>query len=67
MQYSMTMGGILLSAVGVIVAQFGFSEACGSELTAKLVDLLLPLPGLLMAWWGRMRMGGVTILGVKTD
>ena len=61
MSYSVTMGGILL-AVGVLVlAKLGFSESCSSE----LVNVVLPHIGGAIAWFGRVRAGGVSVSGFK--
>lgn len=59
--YSITMAGIIV-AVGVpVLVKFGFSESCSNE----LVNYVIPLVGGAIAWFGRMRAGGVTVGGFK--
>ena len=59
--YSLTQGGILLAVVGTAVMQLGFSESCTNELLQN-VPLIV---GSALAWVGRIRAGGVSVLGFK--
>ncbi len=61
MKYSFTMGGLVVAVALPLLVQLGFSEQCGGEIMA----ILPTLPGIAMAWYGRMRQGDVTPLGVK--
>ena len=59
--YSLTHGGILAMIGLPVLVHFGFSESCGSEIMA----IVPMIPGALMAWYGRIRAGGVDNLGFK--
>ena len=61
MKYSLTMGGILVSVIGTLLVQYGFSETCANELIQN-VPLAI---GAVMAWIGRVRAGGVNAVGFK--
>ena len=65
MNYSMTQGGLLVAVVGILLVQFGFSDSCSNEIIAQTSPIVGALPGIIMAWVGRVRAGGVTILGMK--
>jgi hypothetical protein len=66
MNYSLTYGGILTIFIGTfLVNAFGISDACSSELTAKLVEYAPMLIGGFMALIGRFRLGEVTPLGFR--
>lgn len=62
---SLTQGGVLVSVLGLIVVHFlgqwGISEVCSNELV-KFIPVVI---GGLMSWWGRFRLGGVTLLGTR--
>jgi hypothetical protein len=61
MNFSVTIAGILL-AVGVpVLAKLGFSESCSNE----LVNYVIPLAGGALAWFGRVKAGGITLGGFK--
>ena len=62
MQYSLTFGGLLVGIVGPLLIEWGFTESCANEVTS----LAMPVVGLLMAWIGRVRAGGVNWWGKKT-
>lgn len=55
------MGGILVSVIGTLLVQYGFSETCANELIQN-VPLAI---GAVMAWIGRVRAGGVNAVGFK--
>jgi ABC-type uncharacterized transport system permease subunit len=65
MKYSLTQGGLLAGVAGILLVQYGFSDSCSSEITAKLLPLIGAFPGLATAWIGRYRAGGVTFGGFK--
>ena len=62
-KYSLTNGGILIALLVPLIGYLGFTEACSSEIT----NFLLPIPGLVIAWIGRVRQGDVTLAGFKKD
>ena len=55
------MGGILVAVAVPVLVKFGFSESCGGE----IVNYVIPLIGGAIAWYGRMRAGGVSVAGFK--
>ena len=66
MKYSVVIGGLVVMIVGsVLVDTLGFTESCATEMTAKITEYIPLVVGGAMAWWGRVRMGGVTLLGRK--
>lgn len=62
MNYSLTMGGVLVSVLGTALLHFGFSESCSNE----ILTLSPVLVGGVMSWVGRIRAGNVSILGTKS-
>lgn len=65
MQYSVTIAG-LVAAVGLpLLGQWGFSEACSQELLGVGVPYLLSLPGIVVAYFGRLKHGDIKISGFK--
>lgn len=58
---SLTIGGILVSLLGTLLVKFGFTEACTSE----IVQLSPLAVGSIMAWIGRVRVGDISIFGVR--
>jgi hypothetical protein len=65
MNYSVTIGGIIAALVLPVLAQWGFSETCSQEILGVGIPTLLTLPGLVTAYFGRLRQGDVTKLGFK--
>lgn len=63
--YSNQIAALLVIIVGMGVAQFGLSEACSGEVTAKLVPFLGAAPGLIYAYVARLAKGDVKLSGVK--
>ena len=61
MKYSLTITGLLGAIALPAFIAFGLSETCANEVWA----VLAPLPGILVAWIGRTRIGDVTALGVR--
>jgi hypothetical protein len=61
MNYSLTMGGLIVAVVVPVLAQVGFSQSCANE----IITVALPLAGGALAWFGRWRAGGVSALGMK--
>ena len=61
MKYSLTQGGILFAIIGTLLMKYGFSEVCSDEIVTNLPMFI----GGVVAWWGRVRAGGVNMLGVK--
>lgn len=59
MMQSVTMWGILLAVAVPLLVQAGFSDGCANE----IMTIAPSLPGLAMAWYGRVRAGGVSVLG----
>lgn len=64
-KYSSTMAGILISVGGVLLGSFGLSDNCSSEIMSKLAPVLAGLPGAIIAWYGRIKAGGVTVGGFR--
>ena len=65
-KYSMTIGGIVVMLLGtVFVDSFGISESCSTELTSKVAEYAPLVIGGGIAWIGRLRHGGVNLLGFK--
>jgi len=64
MKYSLTHAGIIGAIVLPLLGQF-FSEACAKEIFNLSLPTLLSLPGLLAAWIGRIRAGGVNWFGAR--
>lgn len=61
MSYSLTHSGILAMILLPVLVHFGFSESCGNE----IMTIAPMIPGAVMAWVGRIRAGGTSILGFK--
>ena len=61
MNYSLTIGGVVVSILGTILVQVGFSEACTNE----IVTMLPVVVGGVMSYVGRYRNGGVDVFGRK--
>ena len=61
MSYSLTYIGIIISVAGTFLVHAGFTEACSNEIVTN-VPLLF---GSLLAFIGRYRAGGVTLLGAR--
>ena len=60
--------GLLVAGAGSLIAVFGFSDSCSSEILAKLTPFIGTLPGLVIAWVARVRgkdVQPVTPLGRK--
>lgn len=53
--------GILVSVVGAGLVHLGFSEGCTSEMLAYLPVIV----GGIVSYIGRVRMGDVTMLGIR--
>ena len=58
---SLTIIGIIVSVLGTALVQFGFSEGCANEVVAYVPVLV----GGITAWYGRIRKGDVTALGLR--
>ena len=61
MTYSLTITGVIVSIAGTMLVNYGFSEQGSGE----IVQVLPALIGGAVAWIGRVRAGGVSVLGVK--
>lgn len=61
MKYSLTIAGLVTAVALPFVASLGFSDLCANE----IVQVGLTLPGIIIAWIGRVRQGDVNLLGVK--
>jgi hypothetical protein len=57
----MTYKGVIAMIALPLLAQLGFSDACGSE----VVQVLLMAPGAVAALYGRFRVGGVNMFGKR--
>ena len=65
MNYSMTIGGIVAAVALPLLVQAGFTDQCSNEITAKVLPYVSALPGLVAAYFGRVRHGDVTLGGFK--
>lgn len=63
--FSVTIGGIITALALPVVVGWGFSESCSQEIVGVGVPTLLSIPGLVVAWWGRYKTGGITALGTR--
>ena len=61
MKYSTTMAGLVGAVALPVLLSFGLSETCAGEVWT----FIAPLPGIILAWYGRYQAGGVTVLGVR--
>lgn len=61
MNRSLTISSILVALLGFLLDKLGISVG-GDELTA-FITLAMQLGGILFAWYGRYRVGDVTLLG----
>lgn len=61
MNYSLTIGGVVVSILGTVLVNVGFSESCTNE----MVTMLPVLVGGVMSYIGRVRNGGVDMFGRK--
>ncbi len=46
--------GLIVAGVGSLIATFGFSDTCSSEILAKVTPFIGTLPGIVYAWWARV-------------
>lgn len=59
--YSLTIAGLIGAIALPLLVNLGFTDGCASE----LITFLTPLPGIVIAWIGRVRQGDITALGTK--
>lgn len=59
------MGGIIVAVAVPLLVQWGFTDTCSNEIVGKLAPVLGSLPGLVMAWIGRLRAGGLSVGGFR--
>jgi hypothetical protein len=57
--------GLIVAVVGAGVASFGLSDSCSTEIMAKLAPILGMIPGVAFSWWARVKIGGVSKLGLR--
>ena len=65
--YSTTIAGIISAFALPAIVSLGFSESCSGEIVGIGVPTLLSIPGLVVAWWGRYKTGGITAFGSKKE
>lgn len=58
---SVTLWGIVLAVAVPLLVQLGFSDGCANE----IMTIVPTLPGLAVAWYGRVRVGDITVLGAR--
>ena len=60
---STTIIGLLVTIVGVILkwAKIGI----GGEDLSAFITAVITLGGIIVAWWGRYKAGGITLLGMR--
>ena len=61
--FSLTQAGVYVSLLGFLAKAFGLN--IGTEELTSLVEAVLTIVGLGMAWYGRYRKGDLTVLGSK--
>lgn len=59
--YSLTIAGLIAAVAVPLFVQFGFSDGCANELS----QVAASLPGIITAWYGRVRQGDIDVLGVR--
>lgn len=63
MSRSLTISSIIVALLGFMLDKLGISVG-GDEITV-FVTLAMQLGGILFAWYGRYRVGDVTLLGAR--
>lgn len=63
MTFSLTQSGVYVSLLGFLVKILGLN--IGTEELTSLVEAVLTIVGLGMAWYGRYRRGDLTALGSR--
>ena len=63
MNFSLTQAGVYITLLGFLVKILGLN--IGTEELTSLVNAVLTVVGLGMAWWGRFRQGDLTVVGNK--
>ena len=61
MNFSLTITGVLVSVLGTFLVKWGFSESCSNEIVQALPVII----GGAISWVGRVRAGGISVIGVK--
>lgn len=61
MKYSLSLSGVLVTVLGSLFVNWGFSETCTTEIVAWVPVVL----GSIMTWIGRVRVGDINIFGFK--
>jgi len=59
--YSLTITGLIGAVALPMLVHVGFSEGCSNE----IIQFSASLPGIITAWYGRVRQGDVDALGVR--
>lgn len=59
--FSLTQAGIIVAVVGTILVNAGFSQECTNEIVTNAPVIF----GGIIAWVGRYRAGGLTLLGTR--
>lgn len=60
-KYSLTMSGIIVAVALPLLGKVGFTDICSNE----ILDVALPLIGGAIAWFGRVRVGDVSMWGIR--
>lgn len=60
---SITMIGVFISLAGTLLLKLGFSEVCSQE----VITLAPAIVGGVIAWYGRYRMGTITVFGTRVS
>ena len=63
MNYSVTIIGIVVSLVGLLFQKSGLDV--GPDRIQTTIEVLMQFGGLIAAWYGRYRAGGITIAGAR--
>lgn len=65
--YSMTFVGLFIALGGTfLVNTIGLTESCTTEITSKATEYAPLVIGSVVAYFGRLRMGGITWYGTRT-
>lgn len=62
---SKVIAGLLVAGAGSLIATFALSESCSNEILVKITPFLGTVPGLVISWFSRVKMGGVSKLGFR--
>ena len=62
---SATILGLVVAILGRLSDAVGIN--IGNEELTTTINVILQIGGVILAWWGRWRAGGITPLGLRKD